>query len=111
MEFGLDGLNCSGFNDYYSSLSEEEYGSRIAYLHALPEHDSPGYDMQSPSSGHYESLSYSWSADALSEYSVPLGQRHTDLEMAMGPYSDGYLSGIEGGKACQFCTCSDLVNV
>ena len=108
MEFGLDDFNCSRFN---GSLSEEEYGLRTAYLHAMLERDSPGYDMQSPSSGHYESSSYSWSADALSEYSVPLGQRHTDLEMAMGPYSDGYPSGVEGGTACQCCTCSDLVNV
>ncbi|KAK0513499.1 hypothetical protein JMJ35_004485 [Cladonia borealis] len=86
------------------SLSEEEDGSRIAHLHALPECDSPGHDAGSDdnfvSFGRHECISDSKPPDAFSAYSLPLRHRHTDLEMAMGPYSDGYRSGVEGGRAC-----------
>ena len=70
--------------------------------------NSSGHNILSPSLGLYECISASWPAAA---YRLLGEQRDVDLEMAMGSYSDGYRSGIEGGKACNCITCFGLVNV
>ncbi len=114
-------LGSSWFRPCCTSFSEEKYGFSeprdapcIALLHTLPECDSPVYNL-SPnafsSCGLHECISYSWPADALSEHSVPPAQRHKDLEMAMGLYSDGYQSGIEIGNPRDCAVCSPLVSV
>ena len=90
---------------------EKDNGSVRVLLLAWPEDNSLECDLRSQISDLYECLSYSWDVDAFYPHGVLEGQRHTDLEMAMGSYSDGCRFGIEGGKACDCAVCFGLVNV